>query len=237
MSRMFKGQKAVCLLSGGQDSTTSLFWAKEEFDEVIALTINYGQRHKIETICASQISDIAGVKQKEISTDLLKSFIGSALLDSSNISGAHPRNPNLPASFVPGRNILFFTIASIVAYQMNYNNIVTGICQTDYSGYPDCREPFRNSIEVSLRLGLDFPELRIHTPLLNISKKESVELATKLPGCFDALAYSHTCYEGTYPPCTVCPSCLVREKGFKEAGLEDPLYARVKKDFPHLWRG
>ena len=236
MSKMF-GEKAICLLSGGQDSTTSLYWARENFDEVFALTIHYGQRHSREIVAAEKITGLADVGHKIIDTDLLKKFVHSALLDSSDVGGVHPRNPKLPASFVPGRNIIFFTIASIFAYQMNYNNIVAGICQTDYSGYPDCRGEFKDSIETSLRLGLDLPELKIHTPLLNLSKKESVDLASGLSGCFDALAYSHTCYEGIYPPCTVCPSCLIREKGFAEAGFEDPLYTRAKKDFPHLWRG
>lgn len=219
-------KKAVCLLSGGQDSTTALFWAKSQFKNVFALIIDYGQRHSIEIESAKKISKLANVSFKVLSLkDYFQSLTKSALLDNSNISEKHEINSELPASFVPGRNLIFITSATILAQQMSYNNVVTGVCQTDYSGYPDCRNNTINSLQVSLNLGMD-SNIEIHTPLMWLDKKETVELAISLDGCMEALKYSHTCYEGTYLPCNVCPSCKLRIKGFEEAGIFDPIYKR-----------
>ncbi|OPZ90607.1 MAG: 7-cyano-7-deazaguanine synthase [bacterium ADurb.Bin425] len=140
------------------------------------------------------------------------------------------KEPALPSgvatTFVPGRNILFFTIAANRAYVHNVDSIVVGVAQQDYGGYPDCRQDFISKLEAALVSGLD-RRLEIVTPLMNMTKKETVELAQSLPGCLDALAYSTTCYEGHFPPCGKCHSCVLRAKGFAEAGVNDPLLERA----------
>jgi 7-cyano-7-deazaguanine synthase len=222
--------KALVLLSGGQDSTTSLYWAlaSKAFSKVEALIIDYGQRHQIEIEAAKKISTLAKVPYKILSTKLLSKIGDSALLGDGDISAKH-RNANLPASFVPGRNILFLTIAGMLAYKRGIHNIVIGVCQTDYSGYPDCRAATISAAQASLSLGMDW-EFEIFTPMMFLSKKEEVILGNTFPGCMEALAFSHTCYEGQFPPCGKCPACILRAKGFKEAGIEDPLIERAKNE-------
>jgi len=222
---------AVVLLSGGQDSTTCLFWALQNFDdEVLALNILYGQRHKIEAEAARKIAYIAGVDLQEIHADqIFKALGNSGLIETgSDISSSHKTDPSLPASFVPGRNIMFLTIAAAWAYSRGINDIVTGVCQTDYSGYPDCRDNTIKSVQVALSLGLA-KDIIIHTPLMWMTKSETVLIAKDdlASSCWRALAYSHTCYEGKIPPCGKCPACKLRSKGFDEAGLVDPLLERL----------
>jgi 7-cyano-7-deazaguanine synthase len=131
---------------------------------------------------------------------------------------------------VPGRNLIFLAHAASYAYTFGIRDLVTGVCQTDYSGYPDCRDETIRSLEKALGLGLDLSgpgrDLLIHTPLMYKTKAESVRWAAEL-GAMESLALSHTCYEGLYPPCGVCPACTLRSKGFAEAGVEDPLVARA----------
>jgi len=221
---------AVCLLSGGQDSTTALYWAKNQFKNVFALIIDYGQRHSIEIESAKKIATMSAVPYKILYLkDYFQTLTTSALIGEGIISGAHPINPNLLASFVPGRNLIFITSASILAQQMGYRNVVTGVCQTDYSGYPDCRNNTIDSLQVSLNLGMD-SNIKIHTPLMWLNKRETVEMSMRWPSCWKALEYSHSCYEGLNPPCGKCPSCILREKGFREAGMTDPIYNRSIKD-------
>ena len=217
-------KSCVCLLSGGQDSTTTLFWAKNQFENVFALIIDYGQKHSIEIESAKTIAKIANVPYKVL---LLKDYFyqltESALINDGNVNSNHKLNPSLPASFVPGRNIIFITSACILANQLGYKNVVTGVCQTDYSGYPDCRLETVESVEKSFFLGTEY-SVKVHTPLMFLTKAETVKLAIELEGCLEALKFSHTCYNGVYPPCGICPSCVLRAKGFKEAGISDPLF-------------
>jgi 7-cyano-7-deazaguanine synthase len=112
-----------------------------------------------------------------------------------------------------------------LAYKWGVEDVVTGVCQTDSSGYPDTRDSTIKSLQATLSLGMEWP-LVIHTPLMWLTKAESVNLAMALPGCMEALKWSHTCYEGEYPPCENCPACLLRIKGFAEAGVKDPIYLR-----------
>ena len=222
--------KALVLFSGGQDSTTCLYWALHEYKEVLALNIQYGQRHQAEIVAANYITDMAGIEL--ISMDLSSIFkqIGnSALLQLGKISEAHHSNPNLPASFVPGRNLIFITIASMIAYKQGIKNIITGVSEADYSGYPDCRRNTLFALTSAINLGMD-TDIIVHTPLINVTKKDEVLWSNTIPGCMKALAYSHTCYEGFVPPCDKCPSCLLRAKGFKEAGISDPLIERLKNE-------
>lgn len=223
-----KDKKILVLLSGGQDSTTCLYWARENFNVVTALIIDYGQRHRIEIQSAKKIAKLAKVPFIEQKISLFSDIKNSLLLHepgSGHIEYNHPRHPDLPASFVPGRNIFFILTAIIIAEKREINNLVTGVCQTDYSGYPDCRRPVINALENLSDIGIEH-KIKIHTPLMDLTKKETVELAFFLPGCWEALAYSHTCYEGQYPPCGKCPSCLLRTRGFEEAKRYDPIFSR-----------
>lgn len=223
---MRKNNSALVLLSGGQDSTTCLFWAKNSFKHVIALNIFYSQRHAIEVEAAKKIACLAEVDYHEIDVNIFKYIADSALLETSeDISSFHRSSDKLPASFVPGRNILFLTIAAAFAYKWQVQDIVTGVCQTDFSGYPDCRDNTIKSLQLTLSLALDI-SLTIHTPLMFLTKAESILMAKELPGCMEALKWSHTCYEGQYPPCSSCPACLLRAKGFEEIGMLDPIYGR-----------
>ena len=223
--------RALVLFSGGQDSTTCLYWAKRHFDAIQALNIIYGQRHVVESKAAQTIANKISIYLHKIDIkDLLNNIADSALLNHSlDISAHHKTSQNLPASFIPGRNILLLTIAASLAFKEGIHNIVTGVCQTDFSGYPDCRDNTIKSLQVTLSLAMDY-EFTIHTPLMWLTKAETVKLAQTLPGCFDALAYSHTCYEGQIPPCMICPACKLRKKGFDEAGVKDPLLNRSEKN-------
>lgn len=216
------GRGALVVLSGGQDSTTCLYWALHRFGDVAALTFNYGQRHQVEVAAAADICDMATVEH--IIFDMLD--FGS-LVQSSLTRMAMEVKPvggpkGLPNTFTPGRNIVFLAVAMSVASSMGWKDIVTGVCQTDYSGYPDCRRAAIDALEGTLRLGMDDDDLRIHTPLMDMTKKETVMLAASIPGCWDALALTVTCYNGKRPGCGECPACELRAKGFKEAALADP---------------
>jgi len=214
--------KALVILSGGQDSTTCLYWAIDRYgpDQVETLTFDYGQRHRIELECAAAIARFAGVPNLILPIDTFAALGGNALTDEEiEIQKAEGRA--LPNTFVPGRNLIFLTFAAAYAWQRGIGNLITGVAQTDYSGYPDCREETLAALQNALRLGME-SEVRVHTPLMHLSKKETVELLRDLGG-LDALALSHTCYEGQRPPCGRCPACLLRAKGFAEAGIEDPL--------------
>ena len=215
-------QKALVVLSGGQDSTTCLYWAIDRFgrNNVETLTFDYGQRHRIELDCAAAIAKFAGVPNRLLPIDTFTALGGNSLTD-DDIPVQEAESGSLPNTFVPGRNLIFLTFAAACAWQRGIANLVTGVAQTDYSGYPDCREETMAALQEALRLGME-SGVTIHTPLMHLSKKETVELIRDLGG-LDALALSHTCYEGQRPPCGRCPACLLRAKGFAEAGVDDPL--------------
>ena len=118
--------------------------------------------------------------------------------------------------------LIFLSLAAALAYKHEIKNIVTGVCQTDYSGYPDCRRDTIDSMERTLELGLGYEGMRIHTPLMYLTKAETVRMAQRMPGCMNALAYTITCYNGRRPGCGTCPACELRAKGFDEAGIQDP---------------
>lgn len=214
--------KALVVLSGGQDSSTCLYWAIDRFgrDKVSTITFDYGQRHRVELECASKVAAFAGVDNICLPIDTFNALGGDALTD-GDIAVDTADAPNLPNTFVPGRNIIFLTFAAAYAYQRGIGHLVTGVAQTDYSGYPDCREETINAVEEALRLGME-SELQIHTPLMHLTKKETVELARDLGG-LEAMALTHTCYNGERPPCGRCAACELRTKGFAEAGIVDPL--------------
>ena len=214
--------KAVVVLSGGQDSTTCLYWALDRFGPgaIEALTFDYGQRHRIELECAAQVAGFAGVPHTLLPIDTFAALGGNALTD-THIEVRQPPREGLPNTFVPGRNLVFLTFAAAFAWPRGITDLVTGVAQTDYSGYPDCRSATIDALNQALNLGME-REFTIHAPLMNRSKKETVEMARDL-GALGAMALTHTCYEGRRPPCGECAACKLRAKGFREAGIADPL--------------
>ncbi len=224
---------ALVVLSGGQDSTTCLYWALHRFGtrNVAAVTFDYGQRHRIELACAARVAEQARVPHTVLPIDTFAALGGSALtdLDIAVQSGVDART-QLPNTFVPGRNLIFLTFAAALAYLRAIHHVVTGVAQTDYSGYPDCRQATLQALERALQLGMDY-DLTLHTPLMFKSKAETVLMARDL-GALPALADTHTCYQGQQPPCGKCPACVLRAKGFAEAGIADPLVERFRDHPP-----
>lgn len=220
-------------MSGGQDSTTCLFWAKREFKTISAITFDYGQRHQRELITARCIADMAGAEYIEVRVPgILKSR--SPLTDLTADLETYQDYDSMDAiigdriefTFVPMRNAFFLTLAANRAVAMDCFNLVTGVCEMDTANYPDCRESFILSQQQTISYALD-RRFDIHTPLINLSKAQSIELAQTLPGCLEALAHSHTCYAGDFPPCNKCHACVLRAHGFAEAGILDPLLERA----------
>jgi 7-cyano-7-deazaguanine synthase len=222
----FANDRAVVLLSGGQDSATCLRWAQQRFSTVEAVTIDYGQRHRVELDAAATIARLSGVSQRVIPCDSFAALGGNALTGPEAVASAPRADTNLPNTFVPGRNLVFLTLAAAYAYQRGISELVTGVCQTDYSGYPDCRATTMLALQAALRAGMDAP-FTIHTPLMELSKADTVRLMRDLGG-LDLYAHTHTCYNGRRPPCGECPACQLRAKGFAEAGMPDPLLSAAR---------
>ena len=220
--------KALVVLSGGQDSTTCLYWAINEFgrENVSCISFDYGQRHKIELEAAQKVAEIAGVAHEILPINTFAALGGNALTDDIDVQQEVDKQTQLPNTFVPGRNLIFLTFAGAYAYSRGIEHLITGVAQTDYSGYPDCRENTLSALEQTLRLGMEY-NITIHTPLMNLSKSDTVELAERL-GAMDAMAWTHTCYNGRQPPCGKCSACILRAKGFAEAQRPDPLIERFK---------
>lgn len=211
-SSFLKGQKAVVTLSGGQDSSTLLFWAKEVFAEVVAVSFSYGQKHSIELEKAKNIAKIAGVEHHVLDVSLLNQLAPNALtrvdIEVPKFDGELEGEPN---TVVRGRNGLFAWITSIFASTHNITNVVLGVCQTDFSGYIDCRDMFVKSLQTAINLGVD-DKIVIHTPLMWLDKIETWQLADEL-GVLDIIEKeTHTCYQGVEGGCKICPSCVLRER-------------------------
>lgn len=225
-------KKALVLFSGGQDSTACLAWALTHFDHVETIGFDYGQRHRIELTCRlrvlQQIRERFPLWRAKLGDDRVidLNWLGQisdcALTEDREIE----LNENgLPNTFVPGRNLVFFLIASAIAYRRGLNTLVGGMCQTDFSGYPDCREDTLKALQVATNLGMA-SAFRFETPLMWIDKTETFELAQRLGG--DALLDilledTHTCYVGDRTirhvwgyGCGQCPACELREKGWKQ---------------------
>lgn len=177
-------KKAIVLLSGGQDSTTCLYWAKQHFDKVYAIGFDYGQMHVKELEQAKKIAHDAGVEYKIFNVKNL--LAPSSLTEHSNHNESSSINNELPASFTSGRNILFLSIAGSYAAEKGVNDIITGVCQTDYSGYPDCRRTSIDAMQNVLSLAYGFGDFRIHTPLMYLTKAETWKLAKDI-GCLDII--------------------------------------------------
>lgn len=231
--------KALVVLSGGQDSTTCLFWAIENYgkENVIAITFDYGQRHQRELEAANIVAEMAGVVQLEVE-------IGPILKSTSPLTNANQPlelyddyetmdkiiGDRIEKTFVPMRNALFLTLAANRAVVHGCDIIVTGVCQQDNANYPDCRQEFIACQEETINQALGRNDIRIVTPLMHYSKAESIKLAMELPGCMDALAYTHTAYDGGYPPISKDHASVLRAQGFVEAGVPDPLVLRAIRE-------
>lgn len=190
-----KGKSATVLFSGGQDSTTCLFWAKQNFEIVNAIGFNYGQKHKVELEQAKHIASLARVEYTVL--DISGLLGGSSLTDhEKGHNHSHEKNAALPSSFTAGRNALFLTIAGAHSFGIDIFDIVTGTCQTDFSGYPDCRRRFVDAQQLALTLAMD-ADFRIHTPLMYLTKAETWKMAKDL-GCLDiVINHSMTDYNGS----------------------------------------
>jgi 7-cyano-7-deazaguanine synthase len=237
--------KSIVVLSGGQDSTTCLFWALKQGFDVHAITFDYNQRHRREIEAAQKVVDVAHkyYPEKAIAWEVIELgpvLKGTSPLVSDNTLEQYKDHHSLPGgiekTFVPMRNQLFLTIAMNRAVVKNASNVITGVCEEDYGGYPDCRQIFIDGLAWISTIGTfgdKVPEsqyLVISTPLMKLTKKQTVELATTLPGCFEALAYTHTSYDGAYPPTGHDHATLLRAKGFEEANTPDPLILRAHKE-------
>jgi 7-cyano-7-deazaguanine synthase len=219
---------AIVVMSGGADSCICLVMALKRWKNVEAVTFDYGQRHKIELKQAHKICKKLGVPHQTIKLSGWEAIKGPALLDKNSPIGINA-DTGLPTTFLPGRNIIFLSYAAVVAYQRGCNHIVTGVCQTDYSGYPDCRDSSIKALQGALTLGMDY-DINIHTPLMWLTKAESIKRAEAI-GALPYLALTQTCYEGKRPACGVCPACKLRIAGFKEAKIRDPIDYEIDIDW------
>ena len=208
-------QSALVVFSGGQDSTTCLFWAIKNFDRVEAITFNYNQRHKAEIDCAIKIAKELEIAHLVVDMSLLNQLAPNALTR-NDIEIKAGESGQLPTTFVEGRNLLFLSFAAVVAKQKGMNHIVTGVCETDFSGYPDCRDVFIKSLNVTLDLAMDYPFV-IDTPLMWIDKAATWELADQLGILEYVQQNTLTCYNGIIGEgCGDCPACKLRSAGLKK---------------------
>ncbi|MCD8888683.1 7-cyano-7-deazaguanine synthase QueC [Staphylococcus arlettae] len=206
--------KALVVFSGGQDSTTCLFWAKARFDEVTLVTFDYGQRHQTEIDVAKRIAHEQNLQHHVLDMSLLSQLTPNAL--TNHELAIDTAEDGVPNTFVPARNLLFLSFAGALAYQLNIENIITGVCETDFSGYPDCRDSFVKSMNVTLNLAMD-KNFVLHTPLMWLDKKQTWELSDQL-GVLDYIKdQTLTCYNGIIGQgCGECPACHLRTRGLTQ---------------------
>ncbi len=260
-------RKALVIFSGGMDSTVCLYWAIKEFgrENVSAVTFDYDQRHSAEIESARKIAELAEISWKLVEIPGILSSSSPLVSDSSLEQHSSIANfsQGLQPTFVPARNMLFFTIAANIAYELGALDLVTGVCEADYGGYYDCRQAFVHSMQETINLALFghrggriySDRMQLHTPLMHLNKREELLFARsgfrtvshiqerklfvashdfrKVIGqpslvreCFEALAYSHSCYAGEVPSCGKCHACHLRARAFEQAGLKDPLAER-----------
>ncbi|BCZ18097.1 7-cyano-7-deazaguanine synthase ExsB [Helicobacter sp. NHP19-003] len=224
-----KTYNASCVLcfSGGQDSTTLALWAQKAFQQVHLLGFNYAQKHAIELEQAQKIAQLLNLPLKVLDLSFLQEITLSALFANNpqKSNAPHPKNPNLPASFVPDRNALFFTLAHAYAFNLGANFVLVGVSQQDYSGYFDCRKEFLDSLQTSLNLGaFGIKEgIAFLAPFMAMSKAQEFALAQDLDGLELILEHTHTCYEGIRGVrhaygygCGACPACRLRQNAYAE---------------------
>lgn len=221
-------RRAVVLLSGGLDSATCLGWVLSEGLEAHPLTFRYEQRHAVEVERARAVSAYYGVPAaRHRVIDLGRAFTGSALTGDAEVPAGRPPEEQagaIPSTYVPARNAVFLALAAAHAEAVGADDLFIGVNAVDYSGYPDCRpefiRAFQHMINLGTRAGAEGRPLRIETPLARLSKAEIVRLGHALGVPFHL---THSCYRGRVPACGACDACLLRRKGFREAGLADPI--------------
>ncbi|AUN03129.1 7-cyano-7-deazaguanine synthase QueC [Clostridium botulinum] len=209
-------EKAIVVFSGGQDSTTCLFWAKKKYKEVIAVSFDYNQKHKLELECAKDICKKYNIEHKILDLNLLNQLAPNSLTRQDITVDKSAPKEGVPNSFVDGRNLLFLSFVAVFAKQRGINAIITGVSQSDFSGYPDCRDVFIKSLNVTLNLAMDY-EFEILTPLMWLNKAETWKMAYDL-GVLDIVKEETlTCYNGIKADgCGECPACKLRKKGYLE---------------------
>ena len=221
-------KRAVVLLSGGLDSTTTLAIAKHEGYEIFALSFEYGQRHRIEIDSAKQIGQSLGVREHRIAKIDFRVFGGSALTDTIDVPknrGEDEMASGIPVTYVPARNTIFLSYALAWAEVIGAHDIFIGVNALDYSGYPDCRPEFIAQFEklarVATKAGVEGTRYQIHAPLIEMTKAQIIQKGAKLSVQF---SLTMSCYDPTADgsACGECDSCLLRRKGFREAGFPDP---------------
>jgi 7-cyano-7-deazaguanine synthase len=226
-------KRAVVLLSGGIDSTTTLAIAIAEGYEVYALSFDYGQRHQIEVEAARRVADSLGAKEHRVAKIDMRIFGGSALTDNIDVPKQRTETEishGIPVTYVPARNTIFLAYALAWAEVISASDIFLGVNAIDYSGYPDCRPEFIEAFEtlanLATKAGVEGTGFQIHTPLIKFSKAEIIRKVTELGV---DLSLTHSCYDPSPEglACGECDSCLLRLKGFGEAGIKDPIrYAK-----------
>lgn len=211
-----KNEKALVIFSGGQDSTTCLYWALKEFKEVETVTFAYGQKHEQEIKQAQKIAQKLQVPWTLLDMDLLNQLAPSSLTRSDQEVPTETSKGEVPSTFVPGRNLVFLSFAAILAYGKGIKHLITGVCETDFSGYPDCRDQFVKATNLAVNSALD-ESFVIHTPLMWLDKKETWALADDL-GVLEAIRQETlTCYNGIIGDgCGECPSCHLRMRGLTQ---------------------
>jgi len=227
---MSSALKAVCLLSGGLDSSVCLALARSQGFECYALSLDYGQRHRVELQSAKRVAQSLGAAQHLVVPIDLRVFGGSALTSDVAVPkgrSADQMTAEIPITYVPARNTVFLSLALAWAEVLGSSDIFIGVNALDYSGYPDCRpefiEAYKHMADLATKAGVEGRmRLRIHTPLIRLSKAEIVKLGAQLGLDF---SLTHSCYDPDEAgrPCGQCDSCLLRRKGFEEAGVKDPL--------------
>ncbi len=227
-----KGMGIVLALSGGLDSTTVLHWCLKVFGRIHCLIFDYGQRHKIEIETAVKYLDHLNTQEEyegRIKADVIDmspiNKLGASALTRDKIDvptgrSVEDMSGDIPATFVPGRNVYFTTALAQVAYTEGWRHIALGVNVLDYSGYPDCRPEFFDAMRIALRIGVfNGDDVGIHAPLMKMTKVQIIRLGNELGVDY---AKTHSCYMGTVGGCHVCDSCLIREQAFKELGTVDP---------------
>ena len=233
---------ALVVFSGGQDSATCLAWALDRFDHVETVGFSYGQVHKVEMAVRHTVRDKTAALNRDWHSRLGDDHVYDAeiigQISQSPLTGgaaALMRSENLPDTFVPGRNLLFLTLSAALAYRRGLKHIITGVCETDFSGYPDCRDDTIKALQVAINLGTEAPFV-IHTPLMWMDKAQTWELAQDLGG--DELVHvirqeTHTCYRGDRTQlhdwgygCGECPACSLRLQGWARVQNNDKIAAK-----------
>ena len=211
-----KSEAALVVFSGGQDSTTCLYWAKKRFKKVVALSFYYGQKHQLEVKLAEAIAKKAEVEFHLMDVSFISKLGQNSLTDTTMHMDEEKPADSVPNTFVPGRNLFFLSVAAVFAREKGIHHLVTGVSQTDFSGYPDCRDTFIKSLNVTLNLAMD-DNFVIHTPLMWIDKAATWALADELGVLNIIRTDTLTCYNGIPGDgCGHCPACTLRREGYEK---------------------